>query len=109
MPEVTAYMEQISDLMVEKRLEQIKIYKQLHRYEAVAITMDDVLVEEAGSSLIPEVLWERAKAAEKLDDPDSAARSYGRLISEYPESRYTGRAEKALRKLDDKEDEGEGE
>ncbi len=52
---------------------------------------------------------ERAQAAEKLDDPDSAARSYERLISEYPESRYTGRAEKALRKLDDKEDEGEGE
>ncbi len=109
MPEVTAYMEQISDLMVQKRLEQIKIYKQLRRYEAVAITMDDVLVEEAGSSLIPEVLWERAQAAEKLDDPDSAGRSYERLISEFSDSRYTGRAEKALRNLDDKEDEGDSE
>jgi len=109
MPVVTAYMEQISDLMVEKRLEQIKVYKQLHRYEAVALTMDDVLLEEAGSSLIPEVLWERALAALKLDDPDSAARSYERLISEYPDSPYTGRARRALQKTDDKEDEGEGE
>lgn len=104
MPEVTAYMEEISDLMVKKRLEQIKIYKQLHRHEAVAITLDDILVEEAGSSLIPEVLWERARAAEKLDDPDTAARSYERLVSEFPDSDYTKKAGKALRALDEEED-----
>lgn len=109
MPQVTEYMEQISDLMVEKRLEQVKVYKQLQRYEAVAIILDDVLVEEAGSSLIPEVLWERAKAAEKVDDPDAAARSYERLISEFPDSKYTGRASKGLRNLDEEEDEGDDE
>lgn len=104
MPEVTAYMEEISDLMVRKRLEQVKVFKQLHRYEAVAITLDDVLVEEAGSSYIPEVMWERAKAAEKMDDPDAAARMYERLVSEYPDSRYSGRANKALKSLDEEED-----
>ena len=104
MPEVVTYMEEISDLMVRKRMEQIKIYNQLRRYEAVAITLDDLLIEEAGSSLIPDVLWERARAAEKLDDPDTAARMYERLVSEFPDSRYTGRAGKALRSLDDVED-----
>jgi outer membrane assembly lipoprotein YfiO len=103
MPEATAYMEEISNLMVRKRMEQIKIYKQLRRYEAVAITLDDILVEEPGSSLIPDVLWERARIAERLDDPDVAARSYERLISEYPDSRYTGRASKALKSLDEDE------
>ncbi|MCK9996039.1 MAG: outer membrane protein assembly factor BamD [Candidatus Krumholzibacteria bacterium] len=103
MPEVVAYMEEISDLMVHKRLEQIKIYKQLHRYEAVAITLDDVLLEESGSSYIPDVMWERARAAEKLDDPDTAARMYERLVTEYPDSRYTNKASKALRSLDEEE------
>ncbi len=106
MPEVTAYMVEISDLMVRKRLEQVKIYKQLRRYEAVAITLDDVLVEESGSSYIPDVMWERAQAGMKLDDPDAAARMYERLISEYPDSGYTNRADKALRSLnEDEEDE----
>ena len=105
MPEVVAYMAEISDLMVHKRLEQIKIYKQLHRYEAVAITLDGILSEEAGSSLIPDVLWERARVAGKLDDPDTAGRMYERLVSEFPDSRYADRAGKALRALDDEEDE----
>jgi outer membrane protein assembly factor BamD len=101
MPEVTAYMAEISDLMVRKRLEQVKVYNQLRRYEAVAITLDDVLVEEAGSTLIPDVLWQRAKAAEKLEDLDSAARMYERLVDEYPDSRYASRASKALRSIDE--------
>ena len=105
MPAVVEYMAGISDLMVRKRLEQVKIYKQLRRYNAVAITLDDIMDEEAGSSLIPDVLWERAKAAEKLDDPDTAARMYERLISEYPDCRYVKKAGKALRKLDDMESE----
>ena len=105
MPEVVEYMAEISDLMVRKRLEQMKVYRQLHRYESVAITLDDILVEERGSSLIPDVLWERAKAAEKLDDPDTAARMYERLVSEFPDGRYAKKAGKALRKLDDMESE----
>lgn len=105
MPEVIEYMADISDLMVQKRLEQIKIYKQLRRHKAVAITLDGILVDEAGSTLIPEVMWERAMAAEKLDDPDTAARMYERLISEYSDSRYTKRAGKALKSLDDLESE----
>ena len=103
MPEVTDYMARISDLMVKKRLEQIKIYKQLKRYQAVAITLDDILIEEAGSSLIPEVMWERAMAARKLEDPDTEARMYERLITEFPDSRYTSKADKNLRNLDEAE------
>jgi len=107
MPEVVAYMEEISDLMVRKRLEQVKIYNQLRRYEAVVITLEDVLKEEAGSTFIPDVLWERARAAEKLDDPDTAARMYERLVGEFPDSRYAKRAAKALRAIDEEEEDDE--
>lgn len=107
MPEVTEYMADISDLMVRKRMEQIKIYKQLHRYSAVAITLDDILLEEAGSTLIPDVLWERAMSAKKLEDPDTEARMYERLITEFPDSGYTKKANKGLHKLDEYESDEE--
>jgi outer membrane protein assembly factor BamD len=108
MPQVLDYMAEISDLMVRKRLEQIKVYKQLRRYESVALTLDGVLSEEAGSSLIPEVMWERAKTAEKLDDPATAARMYRGLVSGYPDSPFAKRAGRALRSLGDPESEEEG-
>ena len=103
MEAVTGYMADISDLMVRKRMEQIKIYKQLKRYSAVAITLDDLIIEEAGSTLIPDVMWERAMTARKLEDPDTEARMYERLITEYPDSPYTNKANKNLRKLDENE------
>ena len=48
-------------------------------------------------------MWERARAAEKLDDPDTAARMYERLVTEYPDSRYTNKASNALRSLNEEE------
>ncbi len=106
MPEVVGYMQEISDLMVAKRLGQIKVYHQLRRYSSIALILDDILIEEAGSSLIPEVMWERAQVAERLDDPDTAAEMYEKLINLYPDGDYRNRAASALRDLDeDEEDE----
>jgi outer membrane protein assembly factor BamD (BamD/ComL family) len=100
MPEVVDYMQQISDLMVRKRLGQVKVYGQLKRYQAIAIVLDDVLTEEAGSTLIPQVMWERARVAERLADPDTAADLYEKLVDRYPDGPYAGRAASALRNLD---------
>lgn len=103
MPEVVAYMQEISDLMVRKRLEQVKIYGQLKRYSAIAIVLDDLIIDEAGSSLIPEVMWRRAQVAERLDDPDTAAEMYEKLISFGDENEFHDRAASALRDLDEEE------
>lgn len=100
MPEVVDYMQQISDLMVRKRLGQVKVYDQLKRYRAIAIVLDDVLKEEAGSTLIPQVMWERARVAERLEDPDTAAAMYESLVGQYRDGEYAERAAAALRELD---------
>ena len=109
-PEVHATLQEISDLMVNKRLAQIKIYRQLHRHEAVAITLDDILASEPGSSLVDQVLWERARTAEKLGDSETARDVYERLILEFPDTDAGRRAPGALRdterKLEDLESEG---
>jgi len=103
MPEVLAYMQEISDLMVWKRLEQVKVYGQLGRHKAVAKVLDILLDEEAGSSYIPEVLWKRAEVARKLDDIDTEAEMYERLVDTFPDSPYGEDARKRLAKLDAEE------
>ena len=104
MPEVVGYMQEISDLMVRKRLEQVRVYEQLKRYEAIAVVLDDVMEAEAASSLIPEVVWKRGRVAERLGDPDKAAAMYQRLIDQYRDTDYGPRAQKALRRLDGEDD-----
>ena len=99
-PQVRETLQEISDLLVRKRLTQIKVYRQLGRHRAVAVTLDDVLASEPGSSLIPAVLWERARTAEKLEEPETARRMYRRLRDEHPGSPEAARAADALRDLD---------
>jgi hypothetical protein len=96
MPRVHEYMAEISDLMVTKRLEQVKVYRQLGRHRAVAKVLDELLEEESGSTLVPEVLWERARTARKLDDRATEEDMYARIVSGYPDSEYVDRARRRL-------------
>ncbi len=101
MTEIVQYMQDISDIMVQKRLQQIKIYSQLKRYSAIAITLDTVLLDEPGSSLLDEVLWRRGEVAVKLEEFDEAESFFKRLINEYPTSDYAAKAQDSLRDLQD--------
>lgn len=98
--EVHAVLQEISDLLVNKRLAQIKIYRQLRRHQAVAVTLDDILASEPGSSLVDRVIWERARAAERLNDYETAQDMYRRLILEFPDTDVGRRAPDALRNVE---------
>ena len=100
MPKVRAYMQEITDLMVTKRLQRIRVYRQLGRWEAVAISLDRTLQEEPSSGLLDEVLWQRARVAERLEQPDVALAMYRRLVADFPQSSYLNRAESALNRLE---------
>lgn len=93
---VREYMQQISDLMVRKRLQQAKVFWQLKRYAAVKVSLETVLQEEPGSTLRDQVLWQLGRASRKLDEPEQAARMYQRLLDEYPRSPLADRAREAL-------------
>jgi outer membrane protein assembly factor BamD len=99
MPEVRLAMQEIADLMVLKQLRAAKVYEQLGRWEAVGITLERILEQEPSSSLLDQVLWKRAKVAERLDDPNTAMVMYQRLVDGYPDSEYRERSQKALGKL----------
>ncbi len=100
-PEARAHLQEISDMMVAKRMGQARVFGQLGQHEAVAITLDHILREEAGSNLIEDVIWERARVARRLDDRDTAVEMYRRLLDEYPEGTFAGRAQRNLRKLEE--------
>jgi len=99
MTEVVDYMHDISDIMVFKRIQQVKIYGQLKRYDAVALTLDIVMADEAGSRLMDEVFWRRAEVAVKLEDYDTAESYYQRVLDEFPDSEFAARSVSGLQKL----------
>jgi hypothetical protein len=88
--------------MVRKRLGAVKVYLQLGRKEAAAITLDVILDQEPTSNLIDLVLVWRAEVAEKLDDDELAMVMYERILNEFPESEYTDLAQSKIRKIRDK-------
>jgi outer membrane assembly lipoprotein YfiO len=96
---VDAELAGISDMMVRKRLAQVDVFRQLGRWQAVATVLDGLLTDEAQSSLIPEVLWERARAAVKLDDPTGASTFCERLVADYPASPYVAEATELAARL----------
>lgn len=96
---VDAALAEISDLLVRKRLAQVQVFRQLGRWQAVATVLDGLLTDEPGSSLVPQVLWERGLAAEKLADRDGAAKFYARLAAEYPRDRRAAQAAAAAARL----------
>lgn len=99
MPEIVGYMQEISDLMVRKRLKQIKVYEQLRRHKAIAIVLDGIMSDESASTLIPQVMWERARVAKVLEDPATAVAMYEALVELGTEGEYHDRAVAALGKI----------
>ena len=99
MPQVREYMLEIADLLVEKRLRAVKVYRQLGRWEAVAISLDRILEEEPTASYLDEIMLERGRVAERLDEPGKAEQMYRRVIDEYPDSLYRDKARDGLRRL----------
>lgn len=100
MPQIVQYMQEISDLMVQKRLQQAKVFWQLKRYAAIEVTLETALKDEASSSLLDKVMWRRGLAAVKLKNWDTAKDMYQRLVSEYPESPLVKKAQNALVRLE---------
>jgi len=66
--------------------------------------LDRILADEPTSSLLDEVLWERAKVAERLADPETAAAMYRQLVDAYPDSDHREAARRALARLVDSGD-----
>jgi outer membrane assembly lipoprotein YfiO len=99
MPAVRAKLAEISDLLVRKRLQATRVYEQLGRWEAVAITLDHIMAEEPESGLLAGVILRRAEVAERLHDAATARTMYDRLLTAYPDSEFAGRARAGLAAL----------
>jgi outer membrane protein assembly factor BamD len=93
------YLQQVSDMVVRKRLSAANVYRHLGEHGAVMVVMETTLLEEADSSLLAEVLYRLGEAAYRLGESDKARTAYQRLVDEYPDSRYAGAARGRLNSL----------
>lgn len=99
MPQVDAELVTISDIIVRKRLAQVEVFRQLKKWKAVATVLDGVIADEEVSSLLPQALWERAEAAERLAEPAVAATYYQRLAESFPADRRAAAAAASAARL----------
>jgi outer membrane protein assembly factor BamD len=98
-PEAQDYLRKISDVMVRKEFGAIQVYRQLKRMEAIAITLDRLLLEEPLTTLRDEVLIRRARLARETGDPATARTMAERLLAEQPQSRFRNEAGDILEDL----------
>lgn len=98
-PQIRQYMQEIADMMIRKRLQQVDVYRRLGRWDAVALSLDRALQDEPSSRLLDEVMWQRGQVAERQGEPAAAIAMYRRLLDDYPESVHRERARSALQRL----------
>ncbi len=98
-PAVEERLVLISDMVVNKQMKVIDLYRRMKKHESVAITLDRLIESERKTNLRDLLFWERAKAAERLEDAEGAAQNLERLIAEHPESAFAPRAQARLERL----------
>ncbi|MFO7652262.1 MAG: outer membrane protein assembly factor BamD [Candidatus Krumholzibacteriia bacterium] len=99
-PEVRDYLQQISDLSVRKRMNAVDVYLKLGRPDAASVTLDAIIADEPGSSLLDRVLARRAEVALRLGDEEAARIALQRLLREFPDSPRADDARRRLGRLD---------
>jgi outer membrane assembly lipoprotein YfiO len=97
--QVQTYLQDISDMIVRKRLGTADVFRHLGQHEAAAIILQVTYEEETDSRLRDRVLLAWAEAAERAGDLDMARRAYGLLVEEHPDSRLVPVARAALARL----------
>jgi outer membrane assembly lipoprotein YfiO len=99
MPEVEEYLQEMSDMVVRKRLGAAHVYRQLGRDRAAGITLDDIIATEPNSTLIDQAMIWRAEVSTKTGDWEVGMDMCQAIIADHPDSKYVKRAEKILAEL----------
>ena len=94
----------IGDLMARKALGTVDTYFGMHEFEAAAIVLDRLMVDEPNTRLRDEILLRRAETALKLDDAPTATDKLEQLLANYPESRFAPKARRMLDRVAEKRD-----
>ena len=95
--EARAQLVVISDMVVQKHMRSARLYSRMKEYEAAAIVLDRLLETERRSSLVPEVLLERADMANAQDLTDDEIGFLEQIVADFADS---SEAETAQRRLD---------
>ncbi len=97
--EVRLRLQEVSDLIVTKKLNAAEVYRHLGRHRAIATLMEGLLESEPQSTLLDEVLLRLARASRRIGEPERARSAYERLLADYPASPLAPEARAGLKAL----------
>jgi len=91
-----AHLVEISDVLALKQLGVVEVYRQLHKPDAMAVTLDRLIAEEPETHHRDRILLDRARLALKRDEGPRARELLELLLRERPDSRLAGEARRLL-------------
>jgi len=91
-----AHLVEISDVLALKQLGVVEVYRQLHKPDAMAVTLDRLLAEEPETRHRDRILMDRARLALQRGEEPRAREVLETLLRERPDSELAGEARRLL-------------
>jgi len=91
-----AHLVEISDMLALKQLGVVEVYGQLHKPDAMAVTLDRLIAEEPETQHRGRILMDRARLALRRDEAPRAREVLEMLLRERPDSRLAPEARRLL-------------
>lgn len=91
-----AHLVEISDVLALKQLGVVEVYSQLHKPDAMAVTLDRLIAEEPETKHRDRILMDRARLALRQSDAPRAREVLEMLLRERPDSKLAPEARSLL-------------
>ncbi len=91
-----SHLVEISDVLALKQLGVIEVYRQLHKPDAMAVTLDRLIAEEPETQYRDRILMDRARLALRQNEAPRAREVLETLLREQPDGKFAAESRRLL-------------
>jgi outer membrane protein assembly factor BamD len=106
--EVEAELDKLNRHLDQKELNSARLYRDMGRWQAAAVTVDTMLETRPNSELRPEMLLLAGEVHLRRVELSEARENYRQFLRDYPDHERVKEAERGLERIDGKAADGEG-
>lgn len=106
--EVEAELDKLNRHLDQKELDAARLYRNMGRWQAAAVTIDTMLETRPNSELRPEMLLLAAEVHIRRIELSEARENYRQFLRDYPDHERAKEARRGLERIDGKAADGEG-
>ena len=106
--EVEDELDKLHRHLDQKELDAARLYRDLGRWQAAAVTVDTMLEIRPNSELRPEMLLLAGEVHTRRAEWSEAREYFRQFLRDYPEHKRVREAERGLERIDGKAADGEG-